>query len=110
MVSVPDLQPWKSSGVLELHRDSAGGQAHAMAWRYIKTGICGTAAANRRAKDEIQAAAILALLGGQTKRRWGGSVIGHAVKNREREEIFAQIMRDYFVESPLYGDDLFRRR
>ncbi|WVZ66066.1 hypothetical protein U9M48_015340 [Paspalum notatum var. saurae] len=44
------------------------------------------------------------------KRRWGGSVVGHEVKNRESEEVNAQIMRDYFNDPPLYGEEHFRRR
>ncbi|WVZ69606.1 hypothetical protein U9M48_018371 [Paspalum notatum var. saurae] len=76
---------------------AAGGQAHVMAWRYMKMGMCGTAAANRREEEEIQAAAIVALLGGEAKRSWGGSVIGHAVKNRERE------MRTFLCSCPPFG-------
>jgi hypothetical protein len=81
-----------------------------MAWSYIKMGICGTAAANRCVEEELQATAVAVTMVVGKKRGWGGSVIGHAVKNRHREEVNAQIMRDYFNDPPLYGEENFRRR
>jgi hypothetical protein len=71
-------------------------------------GICGTSVANRRQEEELQATAVaVSMVVG--KKRWGGSVIGHKVKNCEREEVNAQIMRDYFNDPPLYGEEYFRR-
>jgi hypothetical protein len=45
-----------------------------------------------------------------SKRRRGGSVSGYKFKRRDREAAFAQIMRDYFVDNPLYSEEDFRRR
>ncbi|WVZ83894.1 hypothetical protein U9M48_030989 [Paspalum notatum var. saurae] len=81
-----------------------------MAWRYIKMGICGMSAANRRQEEELEATAVAVSMVLGKKRCWGGSVVGHEVKNREREEVNAQIMRDYFNDPPLYGEEHFRRR
>ena len=73
-------------------------------------GICGTSATNRRQEEELQATAVAVSMVLGKKRRWGGSVVGHEVKNREREEVNAQILRDYFNDPPLYGEEHFRRR
>ncbi|KAG2632981.1 hypothetical protein PVAP13_2NG271600 [Panicum virgatum] len=81
-----------------------------MAWRYIKMGMCGTSATNRREEEELEATAAAVALGLGNKRRWGGSVFGHALKNRKREEVNEQIMRDYFNENALFGEEDFRRR
>jgi hypothetical protein len=45
-----------------------------------------------------------------SKRRRGGSVPGHKFLHRDREAAFAQIMRDYFVDCPLYSEEDFRRQ
>jgi hypothetical protein len=44
------------------------------------------------------------------KRKRGGSVVGHKFMRRDREAAFEQIMRDYFVDDPLYSAEDFRRR
>jgi len=72
--------------------------------------ICGTAAANRRQGEDLQATALVASMRWSKKRPWGGSVIGHEVKDRERDEMYELIQRNYFNDPPLYGDILFRRR
>ncbi|WVZ94730.1 hypothetical protein U9M48_040594, partial [Paspalum notatum var. saurae] len=81
-----------------------------MAWRYIKMGMCGTSAANHREEEQLQATAAVVAIGLGKKRRWGGSVYGHAVKNRKREEVNEEIMRNYFNDPPLFDDEYFRRR
>ena len=81
-----------------------------MAWRYIKMAMCGTVAARRREEEDLHAAAIVACMDFGSKLWWGGSVPGHEVKKRKRDEINEQIMRNYFNDPPLYGDALFRRR
>ena len=73
-------------------------------------GMCGTSTANRREEEELKAAAVAVALGVGNKRRWGRSFFGHAVKNRKREEVNEQIMRDYFNENALFGEEDFRRR
>jgi hypothetical protein len=72
--------------------------------------MCGTAAANRRQEEDMAAAAIVASMAASKKRKWGGSVLGHDVKQRERDAVHEQIMRNYFYDSPLYGEEHFRRR
>jgi hypothetical protein len=42
--------------------------------------------------------------------KWGGSVFGHEVINREREKFHEILMNDYFVENPVFGESKFRRR
>jgi hypothetical protein len=65
---------------------------------------------NKRKKDEeCMLTSIIASLE-PSKRRRGGSVPGHKFKRRDREPAFAQIMRDYFVDNPLYSEEDFRRR
>ncbi|WVZ80093.1 hypothetical protein U9M48_027598 [Paspalum notatum var. saurae] len=80
-----------------------------MAWRYIKMAMCGTVAARRQEEEDLHAAATVSCMDFGRKRRWGGSVPGHEVKKRKRDEINEQIMRNYFNDPPLYGDALFRR-
>jgi hypothetical protein len=64
---------------------------------------------NKRKKDEeCMLTSIIASLE-PSKRRRGGSVPGHKFKRRDREPAFAQIMRDYFVDNPLYSEEDFRR-
>ncbi|WVZ62361.1 hypothetical protein U9M48_012119 [Paspalum notatum var. saurae] len=59
----------------------------------------------------MAAAAIVASMAvSKKKRKWGGSVFGHKVKKRERDAVNEQIMRNYFYDPPLYGDEHFRRR
>jgi hypothetical protein len=72
--------------------------------------MCSTVVADRRQEEEIEAAAVVATMLVGVKRRWGGSVRNHIVKNRKRHEIHEQIMRGYFNDSPLYEDEIFRRR
>jgi len=66
---------------------------------------------NKRKKDEqcMGTAIVLASLK-SSKRKRGGSVVGHRFMRRDREAAFAQIMRDYFVDDPLYSEEDFRRR
>jgi hypothetical protein len=65
---------------------------------------------NKRKKDEhCMVASIIAALE-PSKRRRGGSIPGHKFMRRDREAAFAQIMRDYFVDDPLYSEENFRRR
>jgi hypothetical protein len=72
--------------------------------------MCGTVVADRRQEEEIEAATVVSTMPVGVKRRCGGSVRNHIVKNRKRHEIHEQIMRDYFNDSPLYEDEIFRRR
>jgi hypothetical protein len=62
--------------------------------------MCSTVVADRRQEEEIEAAAVVATMLVGVKRRWGGSVRNHIVKNRKRHEIHEQ----------LYEDEIFRRR
>lgn len=65
---------------------------------------------NKRKKYEhCMVASIIAALE-PSKRRRGGSILGHKFMRRDREAAFAQIMRDYFVDDPLYSEENFRRR
>lgn len=73
-------------------------------------GMCSTSAANRWEADQLQATAAVVAMGLGKKRRWGGSVYGHVVKNRKREEVNEEIMRNYFNDPPLFGEEYFRRR
>ncbi|XP_020266873.1 uncharacterized protein LOC109842405 [Asparagus officinalis] len=40
----------------------------------------------------------------------GGSIPGHAVINRDRETAHQNLVIDYFVDNPRFGEDMFRRR
>ena len=40
----------------------------------------------------------------------GGSVMGHRIVPRSREEGHERLFRDYFSEDPAYGPHFFRRR
>nr|XP_034601183.1 uncharacterized protein LOC117861747 [Setaria viridis] len=40
----------------------------------------------------------------------GGSVVGHKVIDREREEGYWRLYQDYFADEPTYGPTFFRRR
>jgi len=80
-----------------------------MACWYVKVSSCGTAAASSRKEEELQAvAAVVAMLG--QKRRWGGSVPGHKTYDRDRIGGDIRLNNDYFVERPLYNEEMFRRR
>ena len=77
------------------------------AWSYLKDSHLRQ---NKRKKDEhCMVASIIAALE-PSKRRRGGSIPGHKFMCRDREAAFAQIMRDYFVDDPLYSEENFRRR
>ncbi|XP_020272614.1 uncharacterized protein LOC109847785 [Asparagus officinalis] len=40
----------------------------------------------------------------------GGSIHGHAVINRNRENVHQNLVIDYFADNPRFGEDMFRRR
>ncbi|XP_020254084.1 uncharacterized protein LOC109831156 [Asparagus officinalis] len=40
----------------------------------------------------------------------GGSIPGHAVINRDRENAHQNLVIDYFADNPRFGEDMFRRR
>ncbi|XP_020266214.1 uncharacterized protein LOC109841676 [Asparagus officinalis] len=40
----------------------------------------------------------------------GGSILGHAVINRDRETAHQNLVIDYFADNPRFGEDMFRRR
>ena len=42
--------------------------------------------------------------------RWGGSVVGHKTYNRDCISGDIRLRNDYFVESPVYNLEHFRRR
>jgi hypothetical protein len=65
---------------------------------------------NKRKKDEQRMLASIIVALEPSKRRRGGSVPGHKFLRRDREAAFAQIMRDYFVDCPLYSEEDFRRQ
>lgn len=44
------------------------------------------------------------------KAKWGGSVPGRAIVRRDRAAGFNQLYLDYFADSPVYNDKIFRRR
>lgn len=80
----------------------------AMAFNYYRSTWCGSAAANKN-NEEIEACAVLvATL--RKKRRWGGSVVGHKMKNRDRIGGDIQLNNDYFIERSLFNPEQFRRR
>ena len=39
-----------------------------------------------------------------------GSVVGRRTIPRDRYSGYCRLMEDYFVDNPVYGDNLFRRR
>jgi hypothetical protein len=79
-----------------------------MAFNYYRSTWCGSAAANKN-NEEIEACAVLvATL--RKKRRWGGSVVGHKMKNRDRIGGDIQLNNDYFIERSLFNPEQFRRR
>jgi hypothetical protein len=65
---------------------------------------------NKWKKDEQRMLASIIAALEPSKRRRGGSVPGHKFLRRDREAAFAQIIRDYFVDCPLYSEENFRRR
>jgi hypothetical protein len=66
---------------------------------------------NKRKKDEQCMATSIVLASLEPcKRKRGGSVVGHKFMRRDREAACEQIMRDYFVDDPLYSAEDFRRR
>ncbi|XP_020262310.1 uncharacterized protein LOC109838264 [Asparagus officinalis] len=40
----------------------------------------------------------------------GGSIPGHVVINRDRETAHQNLVIDYFIDNPCFGEDMFRRR
>jgi hypothetical protein len=46
----------------------------------------------------------------ERRRRHRGSVFGHKVYDRSREEHDIKLYRDYFVENPVYPAKYFQRR
>ncbi|CAA0839304.1 mto 1 responding up 1 [Striga hermonthica] len=40
---------------------------------------------------------------------WGGSIPGHRVVHRDREEAHRTLFRDYFSSNPTYDEDTFRQ-
>jgi hypothetical protein len=75
-----------------------------MTSRYLKTSMFGTTAAYSN-DDELCGAAVVVVLG--CKRRRGGSVPGHQTCKRSRFIADWMLNRDYFVDRPLYSDDVF---
>jgi hypothetical protein len=76
------------------------------AWSYLKDSHLRQ---NKRKKDEhCMVASIIAALE-PSKRGRGGSILGHKFIRHDKEAAFAQIMRDYFVDDPLYSKENFRR-
>jgi hypothetical protein len=65
---------------------------------------------NKWKKDEQRMLASIIAALEPSKRRRGGSVPGHKFLRRDREAAFAQIIRDYFVDCPLYSEENFRRQ
>ncbi|PUZ77821.1 hypothetical protein GQ55_1G404000 [Panicum hallii var. hallii] len=79
----------------------------AMAFNYYQRTWCGSAAATTN-YDEIEACAVVVSTL-RKKRRWGGSVVGHKTKNRDRIGGNIQLNNDYFIERPLFNAEEFRR-
>ncbi|KAK3129221.1 hypothetical protein QOZ80_6BG0474060 [Eleusine coracana subsp. coracana] len=80
-----------------------------MALNYYRNTWCGSAAASLHNDEEIEACAIVvATL--RRKRRWGGSVVGHQYKKRDRISGAIRLNNDYFVERPVYNPGEFCRR
>jgi len=79
-----------------------------MAWRYLSMSMCGSSGGDSSEEEEIEAATLVASIG--SKRRWGGSVIGHKTYKRDRLAIQIQLDKDYFGEEPIYDEDQFHRR
>jgi hypothetical protein len=75
-----------------------------MTSRYLKTSMFGTTATYSN-DDELCGAAAVVVLG--CKRRRGGSVPGHQTCKRSRFIADWMLNRDYFVDRPLYSDDVF---
>ena len=80
-----------------------------MAFKYYRRSWCGSAATSVHNEEEMEACAlVLATL--RQKRRWGGSVVGHKTKKRDRISGDIRLNNDYFVERPLFDSEEFRRR
>jgi hypothetical protein len=79
-----------------------------MTMRYIKLSNCGPAASQGRDADDVEIAATV--LVAETKRRWGGSKLGHKTYKRDREGANKILNAQYFVERPIYNPEHFRRR
>jgi len=100
--------PRRPSDSRFLRPSSREHQSLAMAFNYYRSTWCGSAAANKN-NEEIEACAVLvATL--RKKRRWGGSVVGHKMKNRDRIGGDIQLNNDYFIERSLFNPEQFRRR
>ncbi|KAL6647174.1 hypothetical protein ACP70R_014611 [Stipagrostis hirtigluma subsp. patula] len=80
-----------------------------MAFNYYRSTWCGPAAASKHNNKEIEACALVVATLRQ-KRRWGGSVVGHQTKRRDRISGDIRLNNDYFVERPLFNSEDFRRR
>jgi hypothetical protein len=80
-----------------------------MAFNYYRSTWCGTAAALMDNDKEIEACAlVIATL--RQNRHWGGSVVGHRSKKRDRISGDIRLNNDYFIERPLFNSEEFRRR
>ncbi|CAN6295279.1 unnamed protein product, partial [Urochloa humidicola] len=61
--------------------------------------------------DDFDVATILlADLAENEPPKWGGSVPGHEVVRRNKQQANEKLFDDYFAEDPVYGPDTFRRR
>jgi hypothetical protein len=47
---------------------------------------------------------------GKGQKKWGGSVRGHQVMNRDREGAWNELKRRYFDSNPMFDGITFRRR
>jgi hypothetical protein len=81
---------------------------YAMECRHIRISCFGTSGSRSMEYEEVEAAAALVILGG--KHKWGSSVPGHRMYHRDRNSADKDMMKNYFVERPLYNEDHFRRR
>jgi predicted nucleotidyltransferase len=80
----------------------------AMECRHIRISCFGMSGSRSMEYQEVEADAALVILG--KKRKWGSSVPGHRMYHHDRSGVDKDLMKNYFVERPLYNEDRLRRR
>jgi hypothetical protein len=69
-----------------------------------------SSARKRRLRLEAEASQAVLLATSRRTRKWGGSVPMHRVILRDREGAWAELVKRYFAEQPMFDNATFRRR